>query len=259
MTIVLKQTLRRGLIFASLGGLTFLCACVTKSSMRQEQEVERLKQEVRQVRGDRADMDTVSDELRMEIARLNNVVEERAAKEKQQVDEMRREMTAMSNQIATLSSRIQGMESSRASGGGGGGDEAAERPERERPARAKGRTTYEAGKRQYDEGKFDDAVDTLKAVIRDRPKSDEGKRAQFLLGEAYYANKDFGNAALEFSEFKKGHPKDALVANAIYRQANAFRAMNKKTEAKLFYQELIEKFPKSPFSSKARNEMKKLK
>jgi TolA-binding protein len=229
----------------------FCTACQTKSGLRQEQEVEKLKAEVRQVRGERADMDTAGDELKMEIARTNNLVEERAARDKQQFDDIHREMTAMSAQIASLSSRIQVLE---------GRPAPAEEPAPERPhSTERPRATYEAGKRLYDDQKWDDAAEVLRGVIRSRPRSDEAKKSQFLLGETLFAAKDYANAALEFSEFRKGHPKDNLVPNAIYRQANSFRSMAKKVEAKLFYQELIEKFPKNPLSTKAKAEMKKLK
>ena len=229
-----------------------VCACQTRSGLRQEQEVEKLKSEVRQVRGERADMDVVGDELKMEIARTNNLVEEKAVREKQQIDELRREMTAMSSQIASLSSRISGLESRPAAAA----DEPAERP---RTTEARPKASYDAGKRLFDEQKWDDAIEVLRTVVRNRPRSEDGKKAQYLLAETFYVSKDYANAALEFSEFRKGHPKDALVANAIYRQANSFRNMKKSVEAKLFYQELIEKFPKSPFSVKAKAEMKKLK
>jgi TolA-binding protein len=35
--------------------------------------------------------------------------------------------------------------------------------------------------------------------------------------------------------------------------------MGKKTEAKLFYQEMVDRFPKNPLTAKARQEMKRLK
>ena len=94
---------------------------------------------------------------------------------------------------------------------------------------------------------------------RAKSKSEEGRKAQFLLAESYFMAKEYATAALEFGEFKKNFPKDKQVATATYRQANAFRNMGKAKEARLFYQELIEKHPKSPLVAKAKQEMKKLK
>ena len=62
-----------------------------------------------------------------------------------------------------------------------------------------------------------------------------------------------------YQQFKKNYPKDSRVARAIYRQANCFRSLKQKKEARLFYQELIDRFPKSSLVSKAKREMKKLK
>jgi TolA-binding protein len=119
------------------------------------------------------------------------------------------------------------------------------------------RASFETGKALYDQDKFEEAVDVFRAVLK-RAKGDEAKKTQFYLGESLFSAKDFASSTLTFSEFIKSHPKDSLVPTAIYRQAQAFRSLGKPKEAKLFYQELIERFPKSPLASKAKAEQRKL-
>lgn len=228
-----------------------LIGCKTKSELRREQELERVKAELKEVRGDRADVDNLGEELKVEISRMNNLLEERAAQHRSQMDDLRKEIAGLNTKITKLENQLEAQE-------------AADREARNRVAQAqaqavaeKPKASYELGKRFYDEGKYEDAIDVLKTVSKSK-KGEEAKKAQFLLGEALFANKEFASAALEYSDFKRLYPKDALVPQAIYRQANAFKSMGKSKEAKLFYQELIERYPKANMVAKAKQEMKKL-
>lgn len=230
------------ILFPVCLSLSFILSCKTRSEIRREQELERLKQEVSAVRGERADIDVVSEELRLEVARLGNVIEERTQQTKTQVDELKSE-------VSVLSTKVQGMEQKRAA------EDAAER----QAAEARTKASYESGKKLFDEGRFEEAAEMLKAVVAQHPKTDEARKSSFLLAETYYSNKDFASAALEFGEYRKNYPKDTLIPSAIYRQAVSFRNMGKAKEARLFYQELIERFPKNALATKSKLELKKLK
>jgi len=202
--------------------------------------MERLRQEVSAVKGERADVEVVTEELRTELARLASIVEEHWQYQRQQNEELRKEMATMGQRMQALEQRAVSEET------------AARQPP---PPAPKG---FEAGKKFFEEGKYEEAAEALRPVAKGK-KSDEARKALFLLAESYFANREFATAALEFGEYKKLYPKDPLIPNAIYRQANAFRSMNKGKEAKLFYQELIDKFSKSNLAAKAKQEMRKLK
>jgi tol-pal system protein YbgF len=223
--------------------LCSLPACRTKSEIRREQEFERLKQEVSQTRGDRADVDSSVDEIRVEIAKLGNVVEESVQGRIKENEEIRKELIALAARVQALEQRAVAEEL------------AQKQLAQEKPKAA----SLDLGLKLFDEGKFDEAVGNFRSVVKVQPKSEDGKKAQFLLGESLFSTKDYASAVLAFSEFRKSFPKDALIPNAIYRQATSFREMGQSTDAKLFYQDLIERFPKSPFTRKAKIELKKLK
>jgi TolA-binding protein len=223
-------------------GLMVFPACQTKSDLRRQQEVEKIKQELTQVRGDKADIETTNEELKVEISRLSNVIEQRAIQQLHENEEIRKDIAALGTRVTALEQRATADDIL----------QKATTPERPKP-------TYDLGKRLFDEGKFNEASDVLKSVTHSKPHSDDARKAQFLLGESLFSAKDYASAVLEYSEFKKSYPKDALIPNAIYRQANSFKSMGRAKEARLFYQELLEKFPKSSFSAKAKQEMKKLK
>lgn len=221
--------------------LVIFPACKTKSELRREAEVERLRQEVTQVKGNRADVEVLSEELRVEMSRIGNVVEEQGQLSRKQYEELKQQMEAMTSRVQALEQR------------------AVSEPAPQAPtAPAAGPSGYEAGKKLFEEGRYDEAAEVLRGAAKSR-KAEDARKALFLLGESLFAGKDYASAALEFSEYRKKYPKDSLVPNAIYRQANSFRSMGKAKEAKLFYQELIEKFPKNSLAAKAKAETKKLK
>lgn len=218
-----------------------LLGCKTKSELRREQDLERLRQEVTAVRGSRADSEVLAEELRVEMSRLGNVVDEQAQLARKQNEELRQELAALSTRMQALEQRA-----------------VSEEPKAPPPAVASA-GGYEAGKRLFEDGRYEEAIEVLKGVAKGKGRGDDARKSLFLLAESYFAAKEFASAALEFSEYKKKYPKDSLVANAIYRQANAFKSMGKAKEARLFYQELVDRFPKSPLTAKAKAEMKKLK
>ncbi|MBM4316584.1 MAG: tetratricopeptide repeat protein [Deltaproteobacteria bacterium] len=237
------KTLKFNLVLSLIAILCLLPACRTKSEIRREQEFERLKQEVSQTRGDRAEVDSNVDEMRVEMAKLGNVVEESAQGRIKETEEIRKELAALAIRIQALEQRAVAEELSQ------------KQLAQEKPKAA----SLDLGRKLFDEGKFDESVDIFRAVVKAQPKSEDGKKAQFLLGESLFSTKDYASAVLAFSEFRKSFSQDALIPNAIYRQATSFREMGQNTDAKLFYQDLIERFPKSPFARKAKIELKRLK
>jgi TolA-binding protein len=192
-----------------------LTGCKTKSDMRREQDVERLRAELREVKGDRGEIENLNEDLKVELARMNNLLEERAQQSRTQVEELRAELNTLSQKVQAMEAKadsqaqlVAALQNSESNA---------------KPAPAeKIKPSYELGKRYFDDGRYEEAVDILKIVARSKSKSDETKKAHFLLGEAHFANKEFASAALEFSDYKRLFPKDPQVPLAIYRQANAF-------------------------------------
>ncbi|RME41643.1 MAG: tol-pal system protein YbgF, partial [Deltaproteobacteria bacterium] len=81
--------------------------------------------------------------------------------------------------------------------------------------------------------------------------------ATYWIGEAWYGEKKYENAILQFQDVieKFGdHPK---VASALLKQGLAFRALGDAGNAKAIWGKLIERFPKSPEAAKAKELMKK--
>jgi tol-pal system protein YbgF len=238
------------LVFIFLSGIGLsMSGCKTKAELRREQEFEKIKEDIKDVKGSKADLEVNSEETKNDIARLGTVIDEQNQWTRRQLEEIRKDLTSLAGRVQIIEQRAATFEQKAAS------EDNAVKQQTE----LRSRSTLENGKKSFDEGKYEDAAEILRNVIKAHPRSEEAKKAEFLLGDTYFASKDFASAALEFSEFKKSFPKDALIPNAIYKQAQSFRSMGKLKDARLFYQELIERFPKSPLSTRAKQEMRRLK
>jgi TolA-binding protein len=110
-----------------------------------------------------------------------------------------------------------------------------------------------------DSERYDEAGEVFREVIRKNASATDVKRARYLLGESLFFGRNYASAALEYSEYKRAYPKDQRVAEATFRQAQCFKSLNKKKEARLFFQELLDKYPKSTLVPRARDELKRLK
>lgn len=242
------QTFRKIFFFTILAISPLILSCQTKAAKRNQQELVRLKREMRAVRGNKADVDVTVEEVRMEQGRLANRLEERAQYQQQQFDQLRLE-------IAGLTSRVQALEQNAVAQK----MERAAAPPAEAPSSSSssGQASYSEANKLFKAKKYGQAISVIKEVIRRLPRGQD-RHSRFLLSEAHFYKKDYAQAAIEYGEFIKRYPKDSAVALAIYRQANCFRAMKKTKEARLFYEELIDRFPRSSFAKKAKSELKSL-
>lgn len=219
-----------------------LVGCTTKGDLRREEEIERLRQDVHHAKTNKVDFEVTLEDTKNELSRLSNAVGETTELHRHDTEEIKKE-------LQTLATRIQALEQRAVQ------EELAQKqPAAPPPETPK---TFEAAKKLLDEGKFDDAVEGFQGLTKGN--STEAKKSQFYLAESYFGKKDYASAALEYNEFRKRAPKDPLVPAAIFKQAQSFKGMGKTSEAKLFFQDLIDRYPKSPFVAKAKAELRKLK
>lgn len=211
--------------------------------MRREEEFERFKQEISAQKSSKVDFEVILEENRNEMSRLSNSVEEVAQQHRHDSEEIKKELTALATRLQALEQRAV--------------QEDLQTKQQAQAAAEKPHASFETAKKLYDDGKFEEAAEMFKGLSKGN--SQEAKKAQYWTAESHFGGKDYASAALEYADFRKRFPKDSLVPQAIYRQALSFKLMGKGSEAKLFFQDLAERYPKSPFAAKAKQEMKKLK
>jgi tol-pal system protein YbgF len=102
------------------------------------------------------------------------------------------------------------------------------------------------------------AIQKLREFLRKSPKSDLADDAQYWIGEAYYSNRDYNRAILEFNEVLLRYPKGDKVPAALLRQAMAFAELGDKVDARLVLQKLISEHGDSLEAEKGRQKLAEL-
>ena len=90
-------------------------------------------------------------------------------------------------------------------------------------------------------------------------ESESGKEAEeatFLRGESQYKKQQYTKAIVDYSRFSEKYPKSPYHPKALLKIAESFVALGKKEEAKAFYSELTDKFPKTAEGMLAKKRMK---
>jgi TolA-binding protein len=104
------------------------------------------------------------------------------------------------------------------------------------------------------------AVESKSAAIKMSANSPAaGGSPIFTAAEELFGKKDWANAILKYSEYRDANPKGKRFTEATFKIASAFESLGKKKEAKVFYEEVIERSPQSSFANRAREKLKKLK
>jgi tol-pal system protein YbgF len=102
------------------------------------------------------------------------------------------------------------------------------------------------------------AIQKLREFLRKAPKSDYADDAQYWIGEAYFASKDYNRAILEFNEVLLRYPKGDKVPAALLRQALAFAELGDKVDARLVLQKLVSEHGDAPEAELGRQKLAEL-
>lgn len=124
------------------------------------------------------------------------------------------------------------------------------------PTLPEGKSNFQAGKDAYLAGNFDEAVHFFTQALSVSESGKEAEEATFLRAEAQFKKKQYNKAILDYSRLAEKFPKSAYHPKAILKIAESFEALGNKDEAKGFYSELIDKFPKTAEGMLAKKRLK---
>jgi len=200
----------------------------------------------REMEGDRrniADLKAGMDELRQQVSVLTEQIE---AAEYQ-----------LNQRIATLESRLKpgssptGAEPGAAPagqpplpsppGGPAGAGPASQAPVE--PAGADTKRVYQAASTDYNQGKYDLAIQGFRAYLAQAPRGDVADTAQYYLAESLYSKKDYRNAITEYDRLVREYPQSSFVPKAMYKAGLASYATNDGVLARRWLRTLIEQYP----------------
>jgi tol-pal system protein YbgF len=114
---------------------------------------------------------------------------------------------------------------------------------------------YDKGMNQLETGNSEAAISTFSSYL----KNGKGKKTEdvtFYRGEAYFNLKQYKQAIVDYSKFPEKYTKSPHMPEALYKIGESFDALGMKDDAKGFYQELVDKFPKSKQAKKVKGKLK---
>ena len=178
------------------------------------------------------------DEVRAELARANGRVEELQHEQEVKEKSTGEDLKKAQERIAALEKQLKELT-----------PETVSVPE--------GKSPFDAGKDSFLSGKYDEAIVFLSQFLSSKDSGKQVEEATFLRGEANFKKLQYNKAILDYSKFPEKFQKSSFHPKALLKIAESFEATGRKDDAKVFYSDLVEKFPKTAEGKIAKKKLKK--
>ena len=128
------------------------------------------------------------------------------------------------------------------------------------PATAAGsssaRALYDRAMESWNRGEQGQAVVDFEELVQTYPSDPLVASAQFRIGEAYFAARDFERAAVVYKKAVDLAPKGKDAPQALLRLGLAYRAQKREADAKQAWTQLVRDFPDSDATEEARRALR---
>jgi TolA-binding protein len=104
---------------------------------------------------------------------------------------------------------------------------------------------WDIAQKDLQAGRFEQAQVSLQEIGKSYSKTKYALSAAVLLGLTQYKLKKFEDAALSFNQVIEKHAKEPVAALAWFGQASSFAQQKQEADAKLFFEELTRRYPKT--------------
>ena len=119
--------------------------------------------------------------------------------------------------------------------------------------------SYEAAMKLFTAGDYKAATNALTEFVRRNPASSYASNAQYWLGNAYYAQRDYKNAIASQEIVASTYKDSAKAPDAMLNIASSYLELKDKKSAKKALQQLVTKYPDSSAASTAKDRLAALK
>jgi tol-pal system protein YbgF len=94
-------------------------------------------------------------------------------------------------------------------------------------------------------GKYEDSIAALRGFLEHFPRHDYADNAQYWLGEAFYAQKDYPHALIEFRATIETYPRGNKVPDALLKVGYCYQALGKLDKARAVLEQVVNLYPKT--------------
>jgi tol-pal system protein YbgF len=112
-------------------------------------------------------------------------------------------------------------------------------------------SAYDSAMRQLAGGDHDEAIQSLRNYLHENGASPYADDAQFWIGEAYFRKGQYHRAIIEFNQVSINYGSGDRAPASLLRQAEAFRIVGDRVDARLSLQKVINRYPGTGEAAKA--------
>ena len=123
------------------------------------------------------------------------------------------------------------------------------------PSTAAEQRAYDAALDQFKRGDFQGAITGFTAFVKTSPKSALAPSAQYWIGNAHFARKDYKAAIASQRQLLLAWPDSPKIPDALLNVASAQSELGDNAAARRTLEELIGKFPQSDAAAKAKQRL----
>ena len=117
---------------------------------------------------------------------------------------------------------------------------------------------YAEGEKRLAAQQWQEARRLFEAFVNRYPSDKRAARAQYSIGEAYAGERRYANAIGAYTKVVDNFPKSEVVPDAMYKNGLAFYALKYCGDAKVYFQELLKRYPRTTWKKEANEQLKKL-
>jgi tol-pal system protein YbgF len=107
----------------------------------------------------------------------------------------------------------------------------------------------------YSRGNYDLAISEFRQYVETYPASEMADNAQYWIGEALFAKRQFEDAIAEFDKVVTGYSKGDKVPAARLKKGLALLELGQADAAKTEFQTILKSFPRSNEAALARQQL----
>ncbi|MBI4208885.1 MAG: tol-pal system protein YbgF [Deltaproteobacteria bacterium] len=211
---------------------------VREDLARLQQRVDKLSGEVvgdeGSVRDTLANLELEVSEIRVELQRLQGLIEERGFYQENQLLDIQ-------TRLNVVEEKVLGMKHSAPTVSWKNEEEA-----------------YQDATSSYKGGNYSQSMLKFERLLQQFPDTKYKDSAFYWIGECHYALGEYDRAILKFDEVSRNFSESPKAPAALLRTGQAFLLLGKKEDARLFFQEVVRKFPDSEQAKVAEEKLKDL-
>lgn len=117
---------------------------------------------------------------------------------------------------------------------------------------------YNQARVDYTQGRYALAISGFKEVLSSAPRGDLADNAQYWIGESYLNQRQNDLALEAFDVVIREYPESNKRSDAYYKKAVTLESMDRRSEAMLMYELVIEQFPRTQVERLARRKLEQL-